>query len=114
MAPFSNIDPVKINLGDAPDDGKGDTLRDAFAKVNAGFDSVSAALSRLSARGAFAPRRRQHVSYVTREIRQHPPEEAPTLLGAIWVDVARGDIYLAVGTAHVSDWRKLAVAEPMA
>jgi hypothetical protein len=110
MTPFP-----KIDLGETPDDGRGDTLRDAFAKVNAGFEYLSVAIgAHLSARGVFAPRRHEHVTYVTREIRQTPPDEAPALLGAVWIDVARGDIYLAVGTEQVSDWRKVAFAEPVA
>jgi hypothetical protein len=105
----------KVNLGDAPDDGRGDTLRDAFAKVNAGFDELSAAIvARLTARGVFAPRRHEHVSYVTRHIRRGAPDAPPTLLGAVWIDAARGDIYIAVGAEHVSDWRKVALTEHVA
>ncbi len=105
----------KVNLGAAPDDGRGDTLRDAFAKVNAGFEELAAAITaRLTAGGAFAPRRHEHVSYVTRQIGHGPPDAPPALFGAIWIDAAGGDIYIAAGAEQVSDWRKVAFAEPVA
>jgi hypothetical protein len=105
----------KVKIGRAPDDGAGDTLRDAFAKLNESLDELASAVAaRLTTRPHFAARQHEHVGYVTRYVRSGPPDEPPELLGAVWVDADDGAIYLATGAEHVSDWRKVAFAGPVA
>lgn len=99
----------KIDIGNTPNDGAGDTVRNAFDKVNANFDALADALMpRLLQYAAFAPLRHTHEELVPRHVRDTAPSEPPAQLGAIWIDTRTGKIYLATGTAQTSDWRELA------
>jgi hypothetical protein len=102
----------KINTGAAADDGTGDTLRDAFQKVNLNLDALAAALvPRLLTQWAFAPLNHEHAGAVARFVNNAPPTEPPPVFGAMWVDAEANRIYLATGTADVSDWREVSFAE---
>jgi hypothetical protein len=98
-----------IDVGAAPDDGTGDSVRDAFEKANRNFDALAEALMpRLLQHAAFASLRHTHEDAVMRVLSDLPPTEAPTRLGAMWVNAASGKIYLATGTASEADWREIA------
>ncbi len=103
----------KIAVGSAPNDGTGDTLRDAFQKVNFNLDTLAAAvLARLHEQWAFAPLHHEHANAVARHLNNQPPSEPPSVFGAMWIDVAANKIYLATGTASIADWREIAFVNP--
>jgi hypothetical protein len=101
----------RVIIGQAEDDGRGDTLRDAFAKVNANFeDLVDLLVVRITGRdmaltgvwpGEFVPR---HVS-------NRDPEDAPSVLGAIWLNTESGRVFISVGTGSAADWKKLVLED---
>lgn len=99
----------KINTGAAPNDGKGDTLRAAFGKVNDNLDALAAAVAaRLLEHWAFAPLHHDHDNCVARFVDNAAPSEPPPTFGAMWIDVSTNRIYLGTGTAQVADWREIA------
>lgn len=101
----------RIDLGAAPDSGTGESLRSAFAKVNANFAELAAALARLSAAtagGAGAPGAWPG-EWVARHLADAPPKGAPPLLGALWVDTRARKVWISVGTESEADWRALAL-----
>ena len=97
-----------IDVGAAPDDGTGDSVREAFEKTNRNFDALAQAIMpRLLQYAAFAPLRHTHEDSVMRVVSDLPPVEAPTRLGAMWINASSGKIYLATGTSSESDWRQI-------
>lgn len=103
----------KIDIGQAANDGTGDTLRDAFGKINDNFDTlVEAVAARLIKQWAFAPLRHEHDDTVPRYIGNSVPSEPPPTFGAMWVNIADGKIYFGTGTASVADWREIIFAQP--
>ena len=99
----------RINTGAAANDGTGDSLREAFDKVNGNLDVLAAAVAaRLLDQWAFAPLHHEHDNGVARYLNNAPPSEPPSTFGAMWIDVAANKIYLGTGTATVADWREIA------
>lgn len=99
----------KVDVGVSPDDGTGDSLRDAFEKINLNFDALAdAIMPRLLQHMAFASLRHSHEETVMRHISDRAPDEAPSRLGAMWINATNGRIYLATGTSAESDWREIA------
>jgi len=95
-----------IDLGNAPDDGSGDSLRDAFEKTNENFREILELLTLRSAQygsGGAAPH-----EFVPRYVSDKAPDARPPMLGAIWVDASTNTVYLATGTQSAEDWRKIA------
>lgn len=103
----------RINIGASPDDTTGDTLRDAFAKVNANFAELAAALARISAATADAANGTGAWpgEWIARHVDDRPPNGIPPLLGAVWVDAKAQTVWISVGTERESDWRQLATDE---
>jgi hypothetical protein len=98
----------KVDVGNSPDDGTGDSVREAFEKINLNFDALAeAVLPRLLQRMAFASLRHTHEDAVMRYVGDSAPSEAPTRLGAMWIDASSGRIYLATGTSAETDWREI-------
>lgn len=95
----------KIATGSVPDDGSGDTVRDAFEKVNANFQSViETQWSQTAAQHTFQP---LPTDFVPRHLSDHAPDAPPPIYGAMWIVATEGRIFIAVGTQSVSDWREL-------
>jgi hypothetical protein len=100
---------ARVNIGATPNDGTGDTLRQAFEKVNGNLDMLAAAVAaRLLDQWAFAALHHEHDNTVARYVNNAPPSEPPPTFGAMWIDVAANKIYLGTGTATVADWREIA------
>lgn len=108
---FPEIGPMPLQLidvGTDPDDGTGDSVRDAFEKTNRNFDALAEAIMpRLLQHAAFASLRHTHEDAVMRLVSDMPPAEVPTTLGAMWINASSGRIYLATGTSSESDWREI-------
>jgi hypothetical protein len=103
----------KINTGASANDGTGDTLREAFEKVNGSLDMLAAAVAaRLLDQWGFAPLHHEHDNAVARYVNNAPPSEPPPTFGAMWIDVAANRIYLATGTETPADWREIAFIGP--
>lgn len=103
-----------VEIGSAADDASGDSLRDAFAKLNRNFAVLAEHLAQMSAdladaRAAAAPD--WPGSFVARHVTQGAPTDAPPLLGAVWVDAEAGEVYVSTGTKGASDWVRIAKAE---
>lgn len=102
----------RIEVGSSGNDGTGDPLRLAFTKVNRNFEWLASAVAaRIAGLSIFASLRHEHDDHVPRHVADGPPTEPPNRYGAMWIDAARGRIYLATGTAALSDWRELHFAE---
>lgn len=102
----------RIEVGSSGNDGTGDPLRVAFTKVNRNFEWLASAVAaRIASLPIFAHLRHEHDDYVPRYVAEGAPKEPPPRYGAMWIDAAQGRIYLATGTANVSDWRELRFAE---
>jgi len=100
---------TKIDIGAKPNDGTGDSLRDAFGKVNDNLDVLASLVAaKLREQTGFAPLRHDHADSVPRIVADGPPDSAPTVYGAMWIDTAAAKIYLATGTGAPSDWREIA------
>lgn len=98
----------KVDVGTNPDDGTGDSVREAFEKINLNFDALAdAVMPHLLQRMAFASLRHTHEEAVMRHVGDSAPTEAPTRLGAMWIDASSGKIYLATGTSAEADWREI-------
>ncbi len=98
----------RIEIGTSPDDGSGDSLRQAFEKVNANFAELAEALARLAAAPAPPAAPGWPGEWVARHVADTAPAAAPPLLGALWVDARSRTVWLAVGTATPADWVQLA------
>lgn len=103
----------RVEIGDAPDDGAGDSLREAFEKLNRNFGLLADRLAEISAE--LADLRAQEApdwpgSFAPRHVAERPPDQPPPLLGAVWVDASAGAVYVSAGTGAVSDWVKLATS----
>lgn len=104
----------KVDIGTSEDTGDGDSLRAAFEKLNRNFESVATVLASVSAeladiRAEIAPDwpGRSASLYVT----DIPPNAAPSMIGAIWIDSMSGVAYVSVGTMTTEDWVLIASAE---
>lgn len=103
----------EVKTGAAEDDGTGDSLRAAFDKLNRNFALLTERLAAVDA--ALADARAEAApdwpgSFVARHVAESPPQEAPPLLGAVWVDASAGAVYVSTGTGSVADWVKLAAS----
>jgi len=68
--------PMLDLLWAAANDGTGDTLREAFEKVNGSLDTLAAAVpARLLDQWAFAPLHHEHDNAVARYVNNAPPSE---------------------------------------
>ncbi|MBV7410312.1 hypothetical protein [Maritimibacter sp. DP1N21-5] len=99
-----------VNIGTAEDDGSGDSLRDAFEKLNRNFTLLSELMADVTAqladaRAAQAPE--WPGSFVARHVTDVAPDTAPPMLGALWVDTVERVVYVSTGTGSVSDWMRL-------
>ncbi len=101
----------RIDLGAAADDGSGDSLRLAFEKVNQNFEQLTALLLQRMTPTASAAT--WPGDFVPRHITDRPPDAAPPMLGALWLDLSQGALYISTGTGSVADWRQLVLAEPV-
>lgn len=98
-----------IETGQAEDDGTGDTLRDAFEKINRNFEELAFSMARR------APMDQSDstvwpAEFVPRYVEKGAPTRNPQRLGALWVDAENGEVYIARGTTSVEDWRKVLFA----
>jgi len=97
----------KIEIGSTEDDGTGDSLRDAFTKVNANFLRLAEYHANIAAQlgDALAATSPQWPGeFVPRHVTEHAPDIIPPMLGAIWVDASNRSVYVSVGTQTKDDW----------
>lgn len=97
----------KVEIGASADDGTGDSLRDAFTKINANFDRLAEMQAQLAAqiadgRSAAAPD--WPGEFVARHVAEQAPDVVPPMLGAVWVDAKNRAVYVSVGTETTQDW----------
>lgn len=96
----------KIATGSVPDDGTGDSVRDAFDKVNSNFQSViETQWSHTAARQTPLPT--LPTDFVPRHLSDHAPDSPPPVYGAMWIIAPEGRIFIATGTQSADDWREL-------
>lgn len=99
-----------VNIGDAPDDGAGDSLREAFEKINRNFDEILEVLARRSL-DAGAVASGWPGEFVARHLSDTPPNASPPFLGAIWVDTSSGSVFISTGTGSIADWRRVSLSD---